>query len=238
MERSYIMKIGIMQPYFFPYLGYWQLIKAVDKYVIYDDVNFIKNGWINRNNILLGGKKHLLTLPLEGASSYIPINETKITSNDKLKGKLVKTIELAYKKAPYFDHVFPIVCGTILHKSNNIAHALTYSIREICRYLNIETDIIVSSELRKDDTLAAQDKVIHICHLLEGTRYFNAIGGQELYSKEAFQKNHLELYLIKMKEVEYVQFGNDFIPSLSIMDVLMFNSPHDTAAMLEEYELI
>lgn len=231
------MKIGIMQPYFFPYLGYWQLINAVDRYVIYDDVNFIKNGWINRNNILLGGNKFLLSLPLECASSSKLINETKITSNIKQKEKLLKTVEAAYKKAPFFELVYPIVKNTIMFDSRNIAESLTYSIEAILSYLDIHTELIVSSKIDKNSQLKAEKKVIHIVKVLGGSIYINAIGGQELYNKNEFSDNGIDLKFIKMNEVKYNQFKNDFVPNLSIIDVIMFNTPEKVKELLDEYTL-
>lgn len=181
-------KIGIMQPYFFPYLGYWQLLNAVDKYVIYDDVNYIKNGWINRNNILLNGKPHLLTIPLEGASPFLPINQIKMTSRTKDKEKLLMTIEQAYKKAPYFNQIFPIIKAVIMEETCLLSKALEKQFRLVCDYLGIKTQLILSSELKKNNDLKAQEKVLHICHILDGTEYINAIGGQNLYSKTDFEK--------------------------------------------------
>ena len=141
------MKIGIMQPYFFPYLGYWQLVKLVDKYVIYDDVNYIKNGWINRNNILLNGKAHLITLPLEGASAFKPINQVNIVSDMRIKDKLLKTIEQAYKKAPFFNQVFPMIQSVVLDDSLLISKALEKQFRLIVQYLNIKTQIAFLNQM-------------------------------------------------------------------------------------------
>ena len=232
------MKIGIMQPYFFPYIGYWQLINAVDKYVIYDDVNYIKNGWINRNNILLNGQKHLVTLPLDGASSFELIKNTKITSNQKVKEKLLRTIKNSYLKAPYLNEVFPIIEKTVLSENCVIANAIEFSIRKIVDYLNIDTEIILSSDLSKDNNLKGQDKVIDIVKALNGDAYINAIGGQELYSKEDFAKENIQLNFLKTKDVKYKQFNNDFVPNLSIIDVMMFNSPEEIREMLDDYELL
>lgn len=232
------MKIGIMQPYFFPYLGYWQTLNAVDKYVIYDDVNYIKNGWINRNNILLNGQKHLITLPLDGASPFLPINQIKITSKIKEKEKILKTLEMAYKKAPYFNSVFPIIKDVIMTPSCLISDALIQQFRSVCQYLGIKTELIISSELKKDNSLKAQDKVIHICRLLGGTDYINAIGGQELYSFEDFAKNGINLHFMKTIFTPYKQFKNEFIQGLSMIDILMFNSPEQIRHMLNQYQLI
>lgn len=232
------MKIGIMQPYFFPYIGYWQLMNAVDKYVIYDDVNFIKNGWINRNNILVNKSVHMFTLPLEGASPFEKINQIKITSNEKNKSKMLKTLEMSYKKAPFYNDVFPIAEKTIMEDSCLISVALKNSFEMINKYLDIKTELILSSEMEKDNSLNAQEKVIHICKLLGANTYYNAIGGQELYDKEEFKKNRIELKFLKTKPVEYKQFTNEFIPNLSIIDIMMFNSPEKIREMLNEYELV
>lgn len=232
------MKIGIMQPYFFPYLGYWQTLNAVDKYVIYDDVNYIKNGWINRNNILLNKQKHLITIPLDGASPFLPINQIKTTSRLNEKEKLLKTIEAAYKKAPYFDVVFSMVHDVIMEESCLIINALVKQFKSICKYLDIKTELIVSSTMEKNNELKGQDKVIHICKLLGGTQYINAIGGQELYSFEDFKKNGLELSFLKTEFTPYKQFKNEFIPGLSMIDILMFNSPSEIRTMLNAYSLI
>ncbi len=231
------MKLGIMQPYFFPYIGYWQLINAVDKYVVYDDVNYIKGGWINRNNILLNNSKHLITLPLEEASSFKLINEISITKNEVLKNKLIKTIKSAYLKAPYFETIMPILESLILDNSN-IA-MLNYNIILVIKnYLNLDTEILLSSQIKKDNNLKAQDKVIHIAHLLRANEYINAIGGQELYSKEDFKQENIKLSFLKTNEIKYKQFKNEFVPNLSIIDVLMFNSPEKIKEMLNNYELI
>ena len=152
-----VKKVAIMQPYFFPYIGYWQLINAVDEYVVYDDVNFIKGGWINRNNILLNGAKHLITLPLEEASSFKLINEILITKNIVLKNKLIKTIKSAYLKAPYFETIMPILESLILDNSN-IAMLNYNIILTIKKYLNIDTEILLSSKIEKDNNLKLKIK--------------------------------------------------------------------------------
>lgn len=230
-------KIAIMQPYFFPYIGYWQLINAVDKYVVYDDVNYIKSGWINRNNILLNGAKHLITLPLEEASSFKLINEISITKNMVLKNKLIKTIKNAYSKAPYFENVMSIIEPLILNNSN-IAMLNYNIILAIKKYLNINTEILLSSNIEKNNNLKAQDKVIHIAHILGANEYINAIGGQELYSREDFSKENIKLSFLKTGDIKYTQFRNEFVPNLSIIDVMMFNSPETIREMLDDFELL
>lgn len=232
------MKLAIMQPYFFPYLGYWQMINAVDKFVIYDDVNFIKGGWVNRNNMLINGDKHLFTLPLLEASPYKHINEIKITNIEKQKQKLLKSFEMSYSKAPYKNEVMVLLEDIILQKEENLHLFLKYQFEKVFEYLNMDTEILLSSDIEKTANLRAQDRVIDICKRLNTTQYINAIGGQELYDKDEFAKNNIQLNFIKMNDIKYKQFNNDFVPNLSIIDVMMFNSPIDIKKMLNEYNLI
>ena len=232
------MKLGIMQPYFFPYIGYWQLINAVDKYVIYDDVNFIKGGWINRNKILMNNEGKMINLQMKGASSNKLINEVEVAGDMVYNKKLLKTIESCYKKAPHFDDVYPILKKIINNEERNLAKWLEYSIREISRYLCMNTEIIMSSSIKKNNNLKGQDKVIEICKLTNATEYYNAIGGMELYSYETFRKNEINLKFVKTQLIEYKQFNNEMIHNLSIIDVLMFNSVDKIGEMLDRFELI
>jgi hypothetical protein len=228
------MILGIMQPYFLPYIGYFQLIKAVDKYVIYDDVNFIKGGWINRNRILLNGSAFMINVPMQGASPFKMINEISIGKN---KEKLLTTIEHAYRKAPCFNDVFHLISDIIKFDSDNLAVFISNSIVRISEFLQLDTEFVLSSEILKPSELKAQDKVISICKIMGATEYYNAIGGQDLYNKEVFAVNHIELSFLKPISIQYPQFKNDFMPWLSILDVLMFNTVEQVNRMLDNYEL-
>jgi hypothetical protein len=229
------MKVAIMQPYFFPYIGYFQLINAVDVFVIYDDVNFIKQGWITRNRILLDKKSFNLILQVEGASSFKKINQINLGKN---RNKMLKTVEQAYSKAPFFKMIFPIIREILLNEENNLSKFLLFSLQKIADYLEIETDFRTSSEIDKNDNLKGQEKVIEICRKTGASNYINAIGGEELYAKEVFNDNQMSLNFIKTHPIVYAQFDNDFEPWLSIIDVLMFNSIEEIKKLLNEYELI
>lgn len=232
-------KLAIMQSYFFPYLGYWQLINAVDKFVIYDDVNYIKRGWINRNNILVNGEAKFINLRIRKASQNKLINEHEIVDDDIYNKYLLKVIKASYCYAPFFNYVFPIVESVINQPEKNLAKYLEFSIIEVCKYLRINTDIIISSEISKSNEFKGQERIIDICKLLSTDQYINAIGGQSLYSKPDFNLCGIELKFLKTHEVKYPQFGqNKFVPNLSILDVMMFNSPEKISSMLAEYELI
>lgn len=230
-----LMKVGIMQPYFFPYVGYWQLLNIVDTYVIYDDVNYIKQGYINRNSILINGEEKRLTMEVIGASSNKLINEIEVGNNRK---KLLKTIDMAYRKAPYFEAVFPVIQMILESQEKNLARFLGNSLKQVSKYLDINTNIIFSSDIDKDNTLKAQDKVIDICQKLNATQYINAIGGRELYDKKKFQSKGIDLKFIQMGTIEYEQLNQDFVSFLSIIDLMMFNSKPITKKLLNRYEFL
>ncbi|GHV20468.1 hypothetical protein FACS189494_04270 [Spirochaetia bacterium] len=229
------MKVGIMQPYFLPYLGYWQLIKAVDTYVVYDDVNYIVRGWINRNNLLINGEKKLFTISLKEASRNKLINAIEIVDDFS---SFTKMVQHNYVKAPYYKEAMELSQQIISYDRSSLSLFITNSIKVINNYLNIETKTILSSSLDKDNSLKGKDKIISICKLLNTTDYYNAIGGQELYDKEEFLTHGISLYFLKTNISPYKQFSNDFVSGLSILDVMMFNSKEDINKMLDNYELI
>lgn len=232
------MKIGIMQPYFLPYIGYWQLMNAVDRYVIYDDVNYIKGGWINRNRILVEGQPKYFNLQLIGASSNKKINEVGINRDYRIIGKELRIIEGAYKKAPFYNIMKPFIEKILQCESNNLSKYLKNSFDIICSYIGITTELIFSSELDKDCNLKGQEKIISICKLLGATEYYNAIGGQQLYSYSDFMNHNIILKFLKTNDIEYRQFNNIFQKNLSIIDVLMFNSKERVSQMLQDFNLI
>ena len=231
------MKVAIMQPYFFPYLGYWQLMNAVDKYVIFDDVNYIKRGWIHRNRILVHGQAAYFNLPKFGGSQNQLINEVKVNNDPRLVRKNLSKIEASYKKAPYYADAYPIVRSVLECGKENTVDYLLESFRIVGDYLGIKTELIMSSHLEKDCSLRAQEKVLAICKILEATEYYNTIGGKSLYSYEDFSLQGIKLKFLKPGISEYEQFGGDFVSSLSIIDVMMFNSRKTVQKMLREYEL-
>lgn len=232
------MIVGVMQPYFVPYIGYWQLMNAVDKYVIYDDVNYINRGWINRNRILVDGKAKYFNVPMIGASQNKLINEIGVNADSKLHENNLRVLKDAYKKAPYFEAVYALMEKVITCGEDNLAAYLVKSFQYICEYLEIHTELILSSDLEKDNTLRGQDKILSICEILGATEYYNAIGGQELYSFERFREKGMQLKFLKTNEITYRQFGNDYLANLSIIDVMMFNSKEEVKRMLNEFVLV
>jgi hypothetical protein len=224
-----------MQPYFLPYLGYWQLLRAVDKYLVYDDVTYIKGGWINRNNLLVSGEKKMFTVSLRGASSFKLINAIEIGDNFS---NLFGLVQANYAKAPYFKEVKALLVQMVSFESRVLSEFITNSMRIIMEYLSIDTEILISSNLSLHTELKGKDRIIEICEHLGADTYYNAIGGQELYSKPEFAAHGIELRFLKTNLRPYTQQKCDFVPGLSILDLLMFNSPQQVNQMLDDYELV
>lgn len=231
------MKLGIMQPYFVPYLGYWQLLAAVDRYVIYDDVNFIKGGWINRNRILLNGEPKYFNVPLIGASPNKLIKEVGVNNGPQAKEKNLRILAAAYSKAPHFNTVLPLMEEILGQDEENLARYLSFSIRRICEYLEIETQLLISSEIEKDLARKGQEKVIDICKILGATDYYNAIGGKSLYDRETFAAAGVHLHFLNSETIVYAQGQEAFFPNLSIIDVLMYNDRRRVISFLNNYTL-
>ena len=228
------MKIAIMQPYFLPYIGYWQLINAVDTFVIFDDVNFRKKSYIYRNFVLSSGFSSQINLELYGASQNKLINEIEISSNFD---KLLKTIFVNYKKAPFFDVIFPIIENCLFCREKTLSKFLGYLLLNLSKYLGINTNFIYSSDIDKNNSNKGQKKLIDICNILNATNYLNSINGINLYSKEKFKQNNIRLNFLETKFFEYSQFKNKFVPYLSIVDVMMFNNKQRIENLLQKYEL-
>jgi WbqC-like protein family len=233
------MKLAIMQPYLFPYIGYYQLIHAVDRFVVADDVAFIKQGWINRNRLLVNGAAAYFTVPVRRHPADALIRDVEIDDGARQRrgAALLKTIANFYRRAPAFDGVYPLVERVLGGPFTRIADMARASLREVCAYLGIGADIVESSAVYGNAHLKGQDRVIDTCRAERATDYVNAIGGRALYSREAFLGQGIRLHFIAPGNIEYRQFQEPFVPSLSIVDVLMFNVREQARELLAQYEL-
>lgn len=232
------MKIAIMQPYIFPYIGYFQLINVVDRFVIFDDVNYINKGWINRNRILVNNAAYTFTIPLKEASQNKLIKDIEIDGNTPWRNKLVKTIQQSYAKAPHYAAVFPLVKDIIYHTETNLAAFITHSLKTLAEFTGISTEIIPSSQKYPNRQLRGEERIIDICINEGADEYVNSIGGQELYSKNNFAEKGIKLFFVKSKDIRYKQYRQPFVPGLSIIDVLFFCSKEEIKALLAEAELV
>lgn len=229
------MKGAIMQPYFFPYIGYYQLAYEVEKFVFLDDVTFIKQGYINRNSILLNGKRHEFSIPVSKISSFRTIHDHLYLGE---YSKFLKLIEQAYRKAPFYSTVMPILESVVLDSDNNVSRKNANSIIAVFDYLGIKRNFLFSSEVGCEIDLKGQDRVLVLCKTLEIKKYRNSIGGQSLYSQEVFSESGIELKFIQSDIKPYLQGKHEFISHLSIIDVLMYCDKQSIKKMLEAYELV
>lgn len=231
------MKVAIMQPYFLPYIGYFQLIGAVDVFVVYDNIKYTKKGWINRNRFLQNGTDVMFSLPLKKDSDFLDVVERELAEEFD-RTKLLNQFSGAYRRAPYFEQTFLLLERVVRYEDSNLFRYIHHSLIETCGCLGIGTDIRISSEVNIDHALKGQDKVIAMCRALGADTYINAIGGVELYSREDFKASGIDLAFIKSRPFDYIQFGAPFVPWLSIVDVLMFNATEQIGVAIREgYEL-
>jgi hypothetical protein len=236
------MTIAVMQPYIFPYLGYYQLVNSVDTFVFFDDVNFINKGWINRNRILLNNEAFRFTIPLVKASQNKLINEIEVAEFGKWRLEFLKILENSYKKAPCFEFFYDWITNFLNTKVySSISELTTESIKSVSTLLGISTQFIKSSDLdyKSSDFQTGQDKIIRICKMLKADHYINPNNGMEIYENEKFNSQNIVLDFIRMNEVVYNQFKkSSFVPSLSIIDILMFVNVEEAKMLLGQYMLV
>ena len=234
------MKIAIMQPYFMPYIGYFQLIYTVDKFIFYDDVTFIKQGWINRNQILINNQANMFSVPLANASSHTLIKDVLISTNryEKWKKSFLSSIIFSYKKAKNYEQVRILIESILFEPPESVSEFAIKSIVEVSKYLDITTEFAICSESYSNTHLSGQDRVLDICKQEGATIYINPIGGMDLYSESVFLAQNTDLFFIKTQNVRYKQYSAEFVPFLSIIDVLMFNDKVHVLDMLNSFELV
>jgi hypothetical protein len=226
-----------MQPYFLPYIGYWQLLAAVENFVVYDNIQYTKKGWINRNRFLQNGKDALFTIPLKKDSDLLDVVQRSLAESYD-RDKLLNQLEGSYRKAPFFKEVFPVVTSIVKVEQENLFEYIHQSIRAIAQFLDLKTPMIISSSIGIDHSLRGEDKVLAICRAMGANYYINTSGGQELYSKASFEEQGIQLQFIKTRPIAYRQYGDAFVENLSIVDVMMFNSKEAIGKMLQEYDLV
>ena len=232
------VKIGIMQPYFFPYIGYFQLLNMVDRYVVFDNACFANNKWGFRNRILINGAPGFFRIKTLKTSQFKQFNEIEVAGGIEEKESNIRSLECAYGKAPHFSEVMSVLAPFLTADYDNLSEYNVASNKLICDYLGIKTEILLYSELGCDENLKKQYRIFDVCRVLGGDEYINAIGGTELYDFEEFRENGIELAFLKTDDFTYPQFGGEFVPNLSIIDVMMFNSVPEIRDMLNRYTLI
>lgn len=231
------MKLGIMQPYFYPYIGYWQLMNLVDEYVIADDVQYIKNGFINRNKILINGEGQYFRIPVHKPSQNKLICEHETSFDEAEIEKMLSTLKSAYAKAPNYEkvaaHVREVLEFGLTEDGKKLSLFLENAIKLTARELGITTPIkLKSRDIILDGEYKREHYVVAICKATEATEYYNAIGGTKLYYQSFFRENGLGLKFVHTNDVMYQQFGSQFVPNLSVLDMMMFCSQEQIAEFL------
>ena len=232
------MIAAIMQPYFFPYIGYFQLMNAVDVFVFYDDAQYMKGGWINRNRILVNSEPAWLTLPTRKASVKAPINQRQYVLEGRGIEVIKQRLNASYAKAPAYDEVSPPICELFHGGDSNVASFNTRSLKAVAQRLGISCKFMTSSEIDKPADLRGEARVLDICRRIGATMYINPIGGIALYDAAAFAESGIDLRFLRSEPTSYTQFGHPHVPFLSIIDVLMFNPTAVANDMLGHYQLI
>lgn len=232
------MSLSVMQPYVFPYIGYFNLIESTNEIVFYDDVQFIKGGWINRNRILVGAQAFLFTIPLSKASPNKAILDVSPILSDPFKKKFLTQLYQSYSKAPFYEDVIPLLENFLSKRYPSIADLAINSILLVYDYLDLDISWKISSQLAQSNKiLDRSDRLISLIKSLGYSDYINPIGGSDLYSKEYFRNEGIRLQFLSSKPIEYTQFNNPFISNLSIIDVLMFNQPSKVKDFFKSYSL-
>jgi hypothetical protein len=238
MEPQLGKALGVMQPYFFPYLGYFQYVHACDEFILYDDVQFIMRGWINRNNILMGGKAFLFTVPLKKASPNRTIAETMVAWDGGWEEKLLRTLDMAYAKAPKRKEVLDLFASVLRPRSPSMAELAALSISAVADHLEIGVPVRPSSAVYQNAHLDRVHRLVDLCRRTNSDTCIVPIGGKELYAREEFMKHGIGLKYISPGLNPYQQGArSDFVPSLSIIDVLMWNEREEVRTMLKDHKL-
>ncbi len=255
------MRLAAKQPYFMPYIGFFQEINAVDRFVLYDNIAFIKQGWVNRNRIALRGQHEFsIMVPLRNQSSNRTIAETVIDNTRPWQNKMLKMLAMNYGNSQYFNETFPVLEEIMSTRYRTIAELNDDSIIRICRHLCIDTEIVRDegrypdleerlarfdgvdySEFPEFEELRTPRKVIRIIELLraEGcNHYMDSAGAAKLYFKDEFRHYGIELSFIRTNPISYPHISQEFIPNLSIIDLLMQAGRDATIKLLDEYTII
>lgn len=227
--------VGVMQPYIFPYAGYFSLAAAVDTFVFLDDVQMIKRGWVNRNQILIHGEAHRFTIPLLGSSQTKNISDIQIAEDFS---SFVKMLSNAYAKAPYKDHALELITEIITFDKANLANFAANSVKQVCDYIGLKTRFLFSSDVPQEAEASGPRKILGIVKSMSADKYINPIGGVDIYDSPSFAAEGVDIRFVRSNLPPYKQNSREFVSGLSIIDLMMFLSPDDILENVSDYELL
>ena len=233
-------KLAVMPPYFFPYIGYFQLLHAVDLWIMYDNIEFTKGKYHNRNFLVFNGKREVFTVNLKKTSDFAMIGDREISLEYRQKtcNKILSRIQQNYRKAPYFNEVFPWVKDVFEFPDNNLFNFADHSVKKVAEYLGIKTEIITSSSIDIDHSLRNKYRLFEFCKHFNIQYYLNPEGGVSLYNKEEFAQKGIDLHFHYAHQPEYHQIHSEkFEPYLSIIDIMMHCSVSEIQEILNDYHI-
>ena len=232
--------IAIWQPYFFPYIGYWQLINAVDLFLVADNAHFIQNSRIYHNHILgQGGQPQYFGIEISHASCTHLICETSRVVNLKRADKMCRVLEYYYKKAPHYNEAMEVIKPILLDEEPDLTRYLVKQLRAVSDYLGIKTEIRLLSEVSARWDCRAPEVIRRACEHFGITNYINSITGTKYYDKETFREMGINLqFLRRNDDIRYKQRCDEFVPDLSIIDVMMYCSRDEIHDMLDRYHFV
>ena len=224
---------AIMQPYFFPYLGYWQLIAKADVFVILEQVQHTKGSWINRNYVLGSHAASLISVPLEKAPDHCLIQHRQVSDVwTEARRRALRTLRLCYRNSPFFEDVYPWLEEQLSFPEKRLSKYLEHQIRSTADLLSVNTKIVTAGDLGNFADFERNRRIVEICRSLECDRYLNLPGGRTLYSPDSFPEDKLSLGFLIPELPRYGQGSREFVPSLSIIDSLFWNGPGGTGEMV------
>jgi len=255
------MKLAIMQPYFFPYIGYFQVIHAVDKYLLHGGLPYLKKGWVNRNRILgPDGRPAYVNAEIRARSSHTKIDDIELVPSRHWKDKFLRGVSYIYRKSPFFDDIYALIENAVAADTERLSELNKRCIVSICDFLGIRTTIATTDgsfapleeRLSKPETELRLEfpglrlsvyrrkvvRILEICRQEGAATFVNAIGGIALYDRAEFRSNGVELYFVETQPFTYPQRAPQFVPDLSIIDVLMNCGKAGTGRLLENYRLV
>ena len=236
------MKVGVMQPYLFPYVGYFQLINHVDRWVVFDDAQFISKGWINRNRILhpeVNKEWQYITVPLKKHSRKSRIMDVEVNDDVRWKEELLGKLTFYKKKAPFYSETRNFIENCLNQSGSALSDWVVSTLNDTCDYLDIPFDCSIFSEmqLNTDGVEHAGQWALEIADRLGADEYVNPHGGYEIFHEDEFSGRDIKLRFLKSKLTPYIQRRGGFVPGLSIVDVMMWNDKDNIREMLNDYEI-
>lgn len=230
------MKVAIMQPYFLPYVGYFSLIKHVDQFILFDTPQYIRHGWIERNRVLKqNGELFYVKVPLNKHQRETKIKDIRINNSENWKNKILAQLIPYRKIAPNYMEVIKLLKEILEYETESIVELNYISLKKICDYLNIITDIKIWSEMDMEieEVKSPDEWALNICKALNVDEYYNAIGGNSFFDKSKYENAGIALNFIETEPITYKQFSNEFVPYLSIIDVMMFCNKEQINSMID-----